>query len=299
VVGTDSGSAGRGAESDDQTNISELVEHAYSFPPPRAESRFSVTTLQSPTRPLEKQICGEADRGVLAGAAVNIDFNAVAAAKDDCKIKNLFSALKNLSLGGSTLNIEGISGSIGTTGIAQIFNSVPGSIQGKYFFDFGSGSGIMLIAALLLGASGAAGIELMANMSVLSPLFYLLLKHFNVDHRVANIAYGNITRLESIPAPAEVIWSFWDGLPIDVRDHIIFLVSKCHTANVFACSSANLENKGRVLSVLNLHSGSESWNIGPCFLALAHGSTMKRQIWVFLRKCPLTTAQILTHSTQT
>jgi hypothetical protein len=67
--------------------------------------------------------------------------------------------------------VEGISGSLTASAFVKIINTVEGGIEGKGFFDAGSGCGIPSLMAILLEFGWATGIDTEKNISVYSRIF--------------------------------------------------------------------------------------------------------------------------------
>ena len=141
----------------------------------------------------------------------------------------------------------------------------------------------MIAMAMEFGANSAAGIELTENMLSGYPLFESVVQGAGIDPLAVNIRYGDISKLLGLGA-ATYIFSFWNSIPPQARMAIKMLVSKSPTARVFACSNIpGKESIQRVLTELNKHSGSATWDHCHQFKTTVLGGTMKSEIWIFKR----------------
>jgi hypothetical protein len=199
------------------------------------------------------------------------------------KVMHAVAMVKKVS-DGATGNVEGLSGSICPSGIVKIVAHVS-DIHEKNFFDFGTGVGNALFSFLSFGVKTATGVELLANLEIVSPIFESAKRKLGI-RKGANIGFMDICDMKQLPHNTNLTLAFWTGHPVDVRTHTMYLASSCISVSCFACSNAPGETHESVLSGLNKHacgSGNSQWTLSDSFTSKAVGGNMQCQIWIFGR----------------
>ncbi len=137
---------------------------------------------------------------------------------------------------GATMNVKGTSGTLVLSAILQIFRNV--DVKGKNFLDLGTGCGRMIYMAVLHGASQAGGFELIDNIDLFHVFEAVLQRNLDTDRMALNICFKDIVHVtQSEIVGANIIFSFWFGIPADVRGRIISLASTSN-ATEFICTTA-------------------------------------------------------------
>ena len=164
------------------------------------------------------------------------------------KVHKVYSLFRPYDAGGSG---EGFTGSLVPSTVFWILNSLPGGIEGKRVFDCGCGHGRFMLAAMVLKACSAYGLDLYNNLPVFFPPFQAVRNHLGIKDTAANICFSDITKIKKIPGDPHLVYTFWDSMQANVRDWIIWLVTQSDTAQAFACTNVVNESPERVLYSLN------------------------------------------------
>ena len=174
----------------------------------------------------------------------------------------------------------GISGSIIASGAAELFTRCP--VDGMNFFDMGCGCGMMLLIAIAFRAFRANGTDMPENMRNLNRVFDAACSKLGWDRKAINIGFTNILEFSDLKL-AQYVYTFWDGLLDEVRDHILWLVARCVTVSVFVCSSARGEDQKRVLNKLNRESNNLEWSRLHTIETKCVGGNMSTTLYVYTR----------------
>ena len=110
--------------------------------------------------------------------------------------------IRTVTKGGADCGVEGVAGSFSPATLAKIFMQFPGhrgvELEGLRIFDAGCGFGHIVLAAALLKAAIACGVELEKNLEAYGPIFTTARNLLGISPSVANIGFVDLDSVKTL-----------------------------------------------------------------------------------------------------
>jgi hypothetical protein len=215
----------------------------------------------------------------------------VGAATATARVQDLYKLYRKYGdgLGG---NIDGVDGSLSPGALTRAFGLL--GVDGHTVaVDLGAGAGRPVLAAALLGAREAVGIELPVNQgqkmifdAVRSRLAELPGALTGLAER-CRLEMADINDLAALPPGASVAFTFWVGMHPATRRHILLLAARCPTLRALAVfKTSDFGTIDTVLDALNVdeRDGSLLWECSGTLRTTMMGSGAQHTMWAFTRR---------------
>ena len=144
------------------------------------------------------------------------------------KIYRQFHSISDGAEGG----VAGFNGSIRPTPLARVLRAL--SVKGNELVDFGAGSGRVIFAAIVEGASRSYGYELPENKGMKSVFDSMVIASANLAQGRVDWLGKNILDLNELNGSPSCAFSFWVGLPLPVQEHILWLCTGTRSIRAIA-----------------------------------------------------------------
>ena len=215
----------------------------------------------------------------------------VAAATANARVRALYRLYSKYGdgLGG---NVDGADGSLSPASLTRALGLL-GVDKDTVAVDLGAGSGRPVLAAALLGAREAVGIELPVNegqqmifKTVRERLAELPAAPTGLAER-CKLKMADIDDLAELPPGASVAFTFWVGMHPATRRRILSLAARCPTLRALAVFKTNdFGTIDNVLDALNddERDGSLLWECSGTLRTTMMGSAARHTMWAFTRR---------------
>jgi hypothetical protein len=210
----------------------------------------------------------------------------VAAATADARIEMVYSMYRKYGdgLGG---NVDGVDGSLSPASLTKAFELL-GVNRNTQLTDLGAGAGRPVLAAIEVGADGAVGVELPANVGQ-KMIFEAVRSKLPEQKRAARckLTMANIDDLAELPPGTNVAFTFWVGMHPETQRHILSLAARCPTLRALAVfKTHDFGTIDTVLDALNVteRDGSQLWECTATLRTTMMGSAARHTMWAFTRR---------------
>jgi hypothetical protein len=189
-------------------------------------------------------------------------------------------------------NIDGVDGSLSPASLTRAFGLL-GVDKDTVAADLGAGAGRPVLAAALLGACKAVGIELPVNVGQEMIFKTVRSRLEELPGAVTGLAarceltMADIGDLAELPPGTNVAFTFWVGMHPATRRRILSLAARCPTLRALAVfKTRDFGTIDTVLDALNVDEkdGSLLWECSGTLRTTMMGSAARHTMWAFTRR---------------